>query len=107
MLHAPSADASWDDHLASMIDSGMISGYALLSHRGEPIAAHGTLELEFLPTATSAISPAAVDILELFDPRRGPEEQCAAFTLCGERHQVCSRRALTVLDICCGSADAI
>lgn len=86
MLH----DKPWDDELAGMLDSGLVSGYALLSHRGEPIAAHGALEHEFTPPTDADAAPAAVRMLELFGPRTDADEHSTAFELCGDRQQVCA-----------------
>ena len=90
-VNAAAQDKHWDSDLAAMLDSGVISGYALLSHHGEPIVAHGALQSEFAPRAASDAVPPALVMLQLFDPRADAADQCTAFTLCGVRHQVCSR----------------
>ena len=90
-VNAAAQDKQWDSDLAAMLGSGVLSGYALLSHHGEPIAAHGALQSEFAPRAASDAVPPALVMLQLFDLRADAANQCTAFTLCGVRHQVCSR----------------
>ncbi len=78
---------SWDHKLAALMSQGCVSGFALLSHRGECIAACGVLEAEFA-TAADLPSPAAHQVMALFDPLREPEAQSVVLTLCGTRQQV-------------------
>ena len=82
-------DKQWDSELAVMLDSSTISGYALVSHRGQPIAAHGALQSEVAPRAASDAVPPALVMLQLLDPGQPQADHCTAFTLCGMRHQVC------------------
>lgn len=95
-------DKPWDSELAAMLDSSMISGYALVSHRGEPIAARGALQPEFAARAASgAVLPGPV-MLQLFDAGQSPAHHCTAFTLCGTRYQVCRRLKCQSDPMLCG-----
>lgn len=88
MLHGPTNDGAWASDLVSMLEADTISGFALLSHRGEPIAAHGTLQQQFPPSEASQAPLAALEVLQLFDARRDPDAQCTTFMLCRQRQQV-------------------
>lgn len=84
---------AWNEQLEALLQSGMLSGYALLTHRGDPIGAAGALQAEMAPSDASggAASLAAQQVMALFDSREDPDTQCATLTLCGQRLQVQGR----------------
>lgn len=86
---------AWDGQLRDLLQNGTLSGYALLSYLGEPIAAAGALQAEFELSEASgaAAAPAALQVMALFDLREDGESQSPTLTLCGQRLQVRGRRS--------------
>lgn len=84
---------AWDGQLRDLLQNETLSGYALLSHLGEPIAAAGALQAEFELSDASgaAAAPAALQVMALFNLREDGEAQSATLTLCGQRLQVRGR----------------
>jgi len=72
----------WDGPLRGLLDSGLITGYALITSQGRVEAAEGVLEEEFRCPSSGRLPDVARQFLGLFPP---PTDQQPYFHLCGER----------------------
>eukprot|EP00887_Chlorella_sp_A99_P006666 scaffold3.g6666.t1 len=88
----------WDEGLRALLESGVLTGYALIAHAKRLVAAFGVLEAELSDDEQGHLSAAGAACWSLFHAAEQP--QC--LDLCGERVVICSREEAFVFAVSAG-----